>query len=68
MAVSGGQWWSLLGMQWTWSRLNCGLGQSLKVSEDLGVSYVNVGSLECYRAAVGTNRKLGSAKDLDVSG
>ena len=59
--VNGGQWWSLLGMQCTWSRLNCGLGQSLKIIEDLGISYVNVGSLKCYRAAVGTNRKLGES-------
>jgi len=51
--VNGGQWWSLLGMQWTWSRLNCVLGQSLKIIEDLGISYVNVGVTEMLPSSSG---------------
>ena len=40
-------------MQWTWSRLNCVLGQSLKIIEDLGISYVNVGVTEMLPSSSG---------------
>lgn len=59
--ISRGHWkpWMLMevnggvGMQWTWSRLNCGLGQSLKII-NLGISYVNVGVTEMLPSSDGS--------------